>query len=180
MATTNYSRDNRACEKSFNSSFNKVKRKRFECENALKQEMFEDLEYTQSLKKEVDELESEKTEFSNEYDLLLQENQPVVRQRTAFKSERSSFSKNQFASQVVEKNTFTKPVTPHSWPQVRQFMFAKRHHVNACDPFRNSSERMSFQSPKESVGSNDMVHNYYLEEAKKCTPSGRQSFEFKT
>ncbi|GJV65404.1 hypothetical protein Tco_1476232 [Tanacetum coccineum] len=36
-------------------------------------EMLEDLEYAQSLEKEVDELESEKAEFSNEYDLLLQE-----------------------------------------------------------------------------------------------------------
>ncbi|GKC28598.1 hypothetical protein Tco_1035892 [Tanacetum coccineum] len=35
--------------------------------------MFEDLEYVQSLEKEVDELESKKAEFSNEYDLLLQE-----------------------------------------------------------------------------------------------------------
>nr|GEX40515.1 hypothetical protein [Tanacetum cinerariifolium] len=44
-----------------------------EFERALKQEIFEDLEYLQSLEKEVDELESEKDEFSNEYDLLLQE-----------------------------------------------------------------------------------------------------------
>ncbi|GJV43535.1 hypothetical protein Tco_1428071 [Tanacetum coccineum] len=44
-----------------------------EFENVLKQEMFEDLEYVQSLKKEVDELESEKAKFSNEYDPLLQE-----------------------------------------------------------------------------------------------------------
>ncbi|GJX94844.1 retrovirus-related pol polyprotein from transposon TNT 1-94 [Tanacetum coccineum] len=35
--------------------------------------MFEDLQYVQSLENEVDELESEKAEFSNEYDLLLQE-----------------------------------------------------------------------------------------------------------
>ncbi|GKA61174.1 hypothetical protein Tco_0760581 [Tanacetum coccineum] len=35
--------------------------------------MFEDLQYVQSLEKEVDELESEKAKFSNEYDLLLQE-----------------------------------------------------------------------------------------------------------
>ncbi|GKE05352.1 hypothetical protein Tco_1397370 [Tanacetum coccineum] len=68
-------------------------------------------------------------------------NQPVVRQPTAFKSERSSFSKHQFTSQVVENNDFTKPVTPQSWPQ----------------------------SSKESVGSNDLVHNYDLEEAKKNT-----------
>nr|GEZ01188.1 hypothetical protein [Tanacetum cinerariifolium] len=31
----------------------------------------------------------------------------------------------------------------------------------------NSPKHVSFQSPKESVGSNDMVHNYYLEKAKK-------------
>ncbi|GKC62341.1 retrovirus-related pol polyprotein from transposon TNT 1-94, partial [Tanacetum coccineum] len=42
-------------------------------ENSLKQEMFEDLEYVKSHEKEVDELEYEKTKFSNEYDLLLQE-----------------------------------------------------------------------------------------------------------
>ncbi|GKA28976.1 hypothetical protein Tco_0715221 [Tanacetum coccineum] len=41
------------------------------------------------------------------------------------------------------------------------------YHVNAPDLSRNSSKRVSFQSPKNSVSSNDMVHNYYLEEAKK-------------
>ncbi|GKC28477.1 hypothetical protein Tco_1035771 [Tanacetum coccineum] len=44
-----------------------------EFERALKQEMFEDLEHAQSLEKGVDELECEKANFSNEYDLLLQE-----------------------------------------------------------------------------------------------------------
>ncbi|GJT45908.1 hypothetical protein Tco_0954623 [Tanacetum coccineum] len=48
------------------SNANKFKR-------ALKQEMFEDLECIHSLEKEVDELQSEKAEFSNEYDLLLKE-----------------------------------------------------------------------------------------------------------
>ncbi|GJU43137.1 hypothetical protein Tco_1200403 [Tanacetum coccineum] len=94
-------------------------------------------------------------------------NQPVVRQPTAFKSERSSFSKNRFASHVVEKNDFTKLVTPHSWPQARQFVFVKSHHVHALGPSRSSSKHVSFQSPKEYVGSNDMVLNYYLEVAKK-------------
>ncbi|GJZ60869.1 hypothetical protein Tco_0617006 [Tanacetum coccineum] len=42
-------------------------------EIALKEEMFDDLQYVQSLEKEVDKLESEKNEFSNEYDLLLQD-----------------------------------------------------------------------------------------------------------
>ncbi|GJZ12252.1 hypothetical protein Tco_0547482 [Tanacetum coccineum] len=34
-------------------------------------------------------------------------------------------------------------------------------------PSRNSPKHVSFQSPRESVGLNDMVHNYYLEKAKK-------------
>ncbi|GKB62446.1 hypothetical protein Tco_0918632 [Tanacetum coccineum] len=39
----------------------------------LKQEMHADLKYVESLEKEVDELESDMAEFSNMYDLLLQE-----------------------------------------------------------------------------------------------------------
>ncbi|GJX09130.1 hypothetical protein Tco_0198989 [Tanacetum coccineum] len=33
--------------------------------------------------------------------------------------------------------------------------------------YQNNPKHVSFQSPKEFVGSNDMVHNYYLEKAKK-------------
>ncbi|GJR89681.1 retrovirus-related pol polyprotein from transposon TNT 1-94 [Tanacetum coccineum] len=39
----------------------------------LKQEMHADLKYVESLEKEIDELESDKAEFSNMYDMLLQE-----------------------------------------------------------------------------------------------------------
>ncbi|GJT64770.1 hypothetical protein Tco_1016250 [Tanacetum coccineum] len=39
----------------------------------LKQEMHADLKYVESLKNEIDELESDKAEFSNMYDTLLQE-----------------------------------------------------------------------------------------------------------
>nr|GEY81510.1 hypothetical protein [Tanacetum cinerariifolium] len=39
--------------------------------------------------------------------------------------------------------------------------------VNAPVPFRKSPKNVSFQTPRESVGSDDMVHNYYLKEAKK-------------
>ncbi|GJV98435.1 putative ribonuclease H-like domain-containing protein [Tanacetum coccineum] len=45
--------------------------------------------------------------------------------------------------------------------------FAKPYDVNASHPSRNIPKHVSFQSSKESVGLNDMVHNYYLEEAKK-------------
>ncbi|GKB26768.1 hypothetical protein Tco_0866169 [Tanacetum coccineum] len=39
----------------------------------LKQEMHDDLKYVESFEKEIDELESDKAEFSNMYDILLQE-----------------------------------------------------------------------------------------------------------
>ncbi|GJS12946.1 hypothetical protein Tco_0407418 [Tanacetum coccineum] len=39
----------------------------------LKQEMHADLKYVESLVDEIDELESDKAEFSNMYDMLLQE-----------------------------------------------------------------------------------------------------------
>nr|GEX50529.1 reverse transcriptase domain-containing protein [Tanacetum cinerariifolium] len=39
----------------------------------LKQEMHDDLKYVESLKKEIDELESDKAELSNIYDIILQE-----------------------------------------------------------------------------------------------------------
>ncbi|GJW11778.1 hypothetical protein Tco_1577605 [Tanacetum coccineum] len=45
----------------------------FKFVHELKQEMFTDLEYIKSLEKEIDELESDKANFSNTYDLLLQE-----------------------------------------------------------------------------------------------------------
>ncbi|GKC83732.1 hypothetical protein Tco_1139449 [Tanacetum coccineum] len=51
----------------------KTKSNANEFESAIKEEMFDNLPYVQSLEKEVDELESEKAEFSNKYDLLLQE-----------------------------------------------------------------------------------------------------------
>nr|GFA24934.1 hypothetical protein [Tanacetum cinerariifolium] len=94
-------------------------------------------------------------------------NQPVVRQPTAYKSERSQLPIHRFASQVGVLHDLTKPVTPHSWPRVRKSSFVKPYDVNAYGPSRNKPKHLSFQSPKESVGSDDMVHNYYLEEAKK-------------
>ncbi|GKB60846.1 hypothetical protein Tco_0917032, partial [Tanacetum coccineum] len=94
-------------------------------------------------------------------------NQPVVRQPTAYKFKRSQLTRHRIASQVGMSNYLTKPVTPHSWPQVRKSSFAKPYDVNAPGPSRNSPKHVSFQSPREFVGSNDMVYNYYLKEAKK-------------
>ncbi|GJT62623.1 hypothetical protein Tco_1006156 [Tanacetum coccineum] len=55
----------------------------FRFEHELKTEMHEDFEYVKSLENEVDELESEKADFSNMYDLLIEEkSQSVVAEIT--------------------------------------------------------------------------------------------------
>ncbi|GJX11808.1 hypothetical protein Tco_0201667 [Tanacetum coccineum] len=51
----------------------KTQNDNFKFVHELKQEMQADLKYVESLEKEIDELESDKAEFSNMYDLLLQE-----------------------------------------------------------------------------------------------------------
>ncbi|GJX53259.1 hypothetical protein Tco_0281628 [Tanacetum coccineum] len=80
-------------------------------------------------------------------------NQSVVRKPTMFKSERPRISKPKFASQVYVNNDLPKPVTTHYLPRERESAFAKPHHMIAPGLSRYSS--------------NDMVHNHYLEEAKK-------------
>nr|GEZ21041.1 hypothetical protein [Tanacetum cinerariifolium] len=50
---------------------------------------------------------------------------------------------------------------------MKESSLAKPNDVISPGPSRNRPKHVSFQTPRESVGSNDMVHNYYLEEAKK-------------
>ncbi|GKF27578.1 hypothetical protein Tco_0093920, partial [Tanacetum coccineum] len=70
--------------------------------------------------------------------------------------ERKYFSKTKPVPKTNVSEGLSKPVTPHSWPQVRKSSFAKPYDVNAPGPFRNSPKHVSFHSPRESVGSNDM------------------------
>ncbi|GKA74208.1 hypothetical protein Tco_0780510 [Tanacetum coccineum] len=58
-------------------------------------------------------------------------NQSVVRQPTAFKSERPRISKPRFASQVNVNNDLLKPVTTHYLPKERESAPAKPHHMIA-------------------------------------------------
>nr|GEU38086.1 hypothetical protein [Tanacetum cinerariifolium] len=61
-------------------------------------------------------------------------------------------------------------VTTHYLPKERESTVVKPHHVIASSESRNSSKNMSRFS------SNDIVHNHYLEEAKKKTQErGRNS-----
>nr|GEW48471.1 ribonuclease H-like domain-containing protein [Tanacetum cinerariifolium] len=53
--------------------FTKTQNDSFRFVHELKQEMHADLKYVESLEKEIDELESDKSEFSNMYDVILQE-----------------------------------------------------------------------------------------------------------
>ncbi|GJW77896.1 hypothetical protein Tco_0139578 [Tanacetum coccineum] len=222
-----------------------------EFEQVLKEEMFEDLQYVQSLEKELDALQSDKDDFSNEYDLLLQEciskdimcyilhsladideqtemqcmylekikeceylaNELSKRTKTeqlkndkVWKQQESSPFRDQneqyfviqdLKAQLQDKNiaiseleeliekmkgkgvdtNFGKPSIlgkPPLQPIRNQTVIrqptvfkSERTSFSKNRPSRNSTKRVSFQSPKEHVGSNDMVHNYYLKEAKK-------------
>nr|GEW08540.1 hypothetical protein [Tanacetum cinerariifolium] len=90
-------------------------------------------------------------------------NQSVVRQVNAFKSERPQISKPWFASQVDVNNNLSRPLTQYYLPKIKEFAFSKPDHMIASSESRNSSKNM----PRFS--SNDMVHNHYLDEAKKKT-----------
>nr|GEY04158.1 hypothetical protein [Tanacetum cinerariifolium] len=98
-------------------------------------------------------------------------NQSVVRQPTAFKSERPRILEPRFASQVDVHNDLSKPVTIHYLPKEREATSAKPHHMTASSNSRVSSKNM----PRFS--SNDMVYNHYLEEAKKKTQEHSRNSE---
>ncbi|GJX49356.1 hypothetical protein Tco_0276201 [Tanacetum coccineum] len=172
--------------------------------------MHEDYEYVKSLEKEVDELESEKADFSNIYDLLLEEcvSKDVICSYLHSLSDLNAYAELQclylhkvkeFKRKLIEKckgksveTQFDKPSvvrqpnaqripkpsflgkpTPFSnSPEMRKFAQIRKQAVRntnvvAPGPSRNNPKHVSFLSPKEFVGSNDMVHNYYLEKAKK-------------
>ncbi|GJX99850.1 hypothetical protein Tco_0356869 [Tanacetum coccineum] len=79
-------------------------------------------------------------------------NQSVVRQSTAFKSERPRISKPRFASQVDVNNDLSKQFTTH-------YLLRKRICVAKPQP--------TYAPGSLGLAQIDMVHNHYLEEAKK-------------
>nr|GEZ85282.1 retrovirus-related Pol polyprotein from transposon TNT 1-94 [Tanacetum cinerariifolium] len=80
----------------------------------LKQEMHADLKYVESLEKEIDELESDKAEFSNMYDMILPECKP-----TPFSDslERKYFSKTKSVPKTNVSEGLSKTVTAQALPQ---------------------------------------------------------------
>ncbi|GKB33772.1 hypothetical protein Tco_0873173 [Tanacetum coccineum] len=81
-------------------------------------------------------------------------NQSVVRQPTAFKSERPRISKPRFASQVDVNNDLSKPVTTHHLPKGRESAPAKPHHMIA--PSSSRIAQTTFEPPN---GSNADITN---------------------
>ncbi|GJS24570.1 reverse transcriptase domain-containing protein [Tanacetum coccineum] len=73
----------------------------------LKQEMHADLKYVESLEDELDELESDKAEFSNMYDMLLQEMSTGIYCLAQKLSEQTEFP--QTAMQAVRNTNVIKP-----------------------------------------------------------------------
>nr|GEU70862.1 hypothetical protein [Tanacetum cinerariifolium] len=98
-------------------------------------------------------------------------NQLVVRQPTAFKSERPRISKPRCDSQFDMHNDLSKPVTTHYLPKEREAASVKSHRMIRSSNSRISSKNMTRFS------SNDMVHNHYLEEAKKKTQERSRNSE---
>ncbi|GJV93302.1 hypothetical protein Tco_1541115 [Tanacetum coccineum] len=88
-------------------------------------------------------------------------NQSVVRQPNAFKSARAQMSKQRFLHQVMRYKNLSKTITQHYLPKKTESTFAKPDHMIASSSSRNSSKNMARFS------SNDMVHNHYLDVAKK-------------
>ncbi|GJV25671.1 hypothetical protein Tco_1378366 [Tanacetum coccineum] len=94
-------------------------------------------------------------------------NQLVVRQPTAFKSERPRILKPRFASQVDVNNDLPKPVTTYYLPRQKESAFAKPHHMIAPSSsrwiptgkiFYSSTTKVDSEPPN---GSNENITNPY-------------------
>nr|GFC46792.1 hypothetical protein [Tanacetum cinerariifolium] len=86
-------------------------------------------------------------------------------------SERTRISKPRCDSQVDVHTDLSKPVTTHYLSKEREVASAKPHHMIASTNSRISTKNMTRFS------SNDMVHNHYLEEAKKRTQERSRNSE---
>ncbi|GJX82124.1 hypothetical protein Tco_0331605 [Tanacetum coccineum] len=80
--------------------------------------------------------------------------------------EMRSFQMKQSVNKTNVSDGLFKQVTQQNLPQIRK-QAVRNTNVIAPGPSRNCPKHVSHQSPREKVGSNDMVHNYYLEKAKK-------------
>ncbi|GJU07087.1 hypothetical protein Tco_1123517 [Tanacetum coccineum] len=127
------------------------------------------LKENETLKKHYKELsDSIKTTIAK----TIERTTSLIAKNTEFKAQlqEKGFAIPRFASQIDVNNDLSKPVTTHYLPKERESTSAKPHYVIASSKSRNSSKNM----PRFSL--NDMIHNHYLDEAKKKTQErGRNS-----
>ncbi|GJR50585.1 hypothetical protein Tco_1401106 [Tanacetum coccineum] len=130
----------------------------------LKTEMHDDLEYVKSLEKEIDELESEKADFSNIYDLLLEEYlKAQMQDKNITISELKKLIENCKGKSV--ETQFNKPSVVRQ-PNAQRI--PKPSVLGKPTPFSNSPEMRNFQT-KQSVNktnvSNDFLRRPYETES---------------
>nr|GEU62430.1 hypothetical protein [Tanacetum cinerariifolium] len=89
--------------------------------------------------------------------------EPMAETIECAKSKRPQMSKPRFASLVDVNNNLLRPATQHYLPKRRESIFAKHDHMIASSESRNSFKNIP------GFRSNDMVHNHYLDEARKKT-----------
>ncbi|GJV32022.1 actin-binding, cofilin/tropomyosin type protein [Tanacetum coccineum] len=95
-------------------------------------------------------------------------NQSVVRQPTAFKSERPRISKPRFASQVDVNNDLSKPVTTHHLPKRRESAPAKPHYMIATSSSRERHSPLAnkrFESEPQNGSNADIPNQCKAEQA---------------
>ena len=90
--------------------------------------------------------------------------------------EKPKMSISRFAPKVDEKKDLTKPVTPQPLPKKteiekivenQKLVVERNTNVRTPGSSRNSTPNETTKTVNESVGSNDMVLNHHLEEARK-------------
>ncbi|GJX15941.1 hypothetical protein Tco_0216773, partial [Tanacetum coccineum] len=157
-------------------SFSKLEKHSISLELALQQSQMQDKNIAISeLKKLIENCKGKSVE--TQFDKPSVVRQPnaqripkpsVLGKPTPFSNspEMRSFQTKQSVNKTNVSNGLFKQVTQQNLPQIRK-QAVRNTNVIAPGPSRNNPKHVSFQSPKEFVGSNDMVHNYYLEKAKK-------------
>ncbi|GJV44628.1 retrovirus-related pol polyprotein from transposon TNT 1-94 [Tanacetum coccineum] len=119
-----------------------------------------------NIKREINVLKTRNIDLESSVARLLAENEKLNKENEHLKQTYKDLSdsikktsvqtKDHADSLIVQLNS-----TQHYLPMGREYGFAKPNHMIAPG--------LSMNSSKESYGSNDMAHNYYLEEAKKKT-----------
>ncbi|GJS97810.1 retrovirus-related pol polyprotein from transposon TNT 1-94 [Tanacetum coccineum] len=137
--------------------------------NWLMQKMHDDLEYVKSLEKEVDELESEKADFSNIYDLLLEEYlKAQMQDKNIAISELKKLIENCKGKSV--ETQFNKPSVVRQ-PNAQRI--PKPSVLGKPTPFSNSPEMRSFQM-KQSVNKTNVSDGLFKQVTQQNLPQIRK------